>query len=327
MPTSLSPAPLVSLSDIRAAHTLIRPHVVRTPLVPFPLENFWLKPESLQPTGAFKLRGAFNAMLSLTPEERARGVVAHSSGNHAQAVAYAAQQLGIPAVVVMPDNAPHLKLDMTRAFGADVVIVGPASEERARRAEELSAERGLTPIPPYDDPRIIAGAGTVGLEILEDLPGTGTILVPVSGGGLISGVAAAVKLQRPGVRVIGVEPELAADAHESVRSGHRVTFSAEQVSRTLADGLRVQHLGDLNWAHVQAYVDDIITVSEAALRRAAREATLRTRLVTEPSGAVTIAAALDHRAALGETGPLVAILSGGNLDPGLLTELLTTGGA
>ncbi len=319
--------PMTSLAALHAAHDRVRPYVVRTPLVPFPLEDFWLKPESLQPTGAFKLRGAFNALLSLTPGERARGVVAHSSGNHAQAVAYAAQQLGIPAVVVMPENAPRLKLDMTRAFGADVVIVGPASEDRARKADDLARARGLTPIPPYDDARIIAGAGTVGLEILQDLPEVGTVLVPVSGGGLISGVAAAIKLSRPQTRIIGVEPEEAADAHESLKSGQRVTYSAEQVGRTLADGLRVQHLGDLNWAHVQAFVDDIITVSEAELRRAAREATLRTRLVTEPSGAVTIAAALYCREQLGQTGPLVAVLSGGNLDPDLLVELLTGGDA
>jgi len=315
--------PLVSLDHLRAAHDRIRPHVVRTPLVPFPLEGFWLKPENLQPTGAFKLRGAFNALLSLTPDERARGVVAHSSGNHAQAVAYAAQHLGVPAVIVMPNNAPRLKLDMTRAFGAEVIVVGPASEDRARKAEEIGRARGLTSIPPYDDARIIAGAGTVGLEILEDLPDVGTVLVPVSGGGLISGVAAALKQQRPEVRVVGVEPEFAADARDSLRSGTLVTYPAEQVGQTLADGLRVQHLGSLNWAHVQAFVDDVVTVSEAELRRAARETTLRSRLVTEPSGAVTIAATLYHRAALGTTGPLVAVLSGGNLDPDLLVELLT----
>lgn len=314
---------LVNLNVLQAAHDRIRSHVVRTPLIPFPLEGFWLKPESLQPTGAFKLRGAFNALLSLTPEERALGVVAHSSGNHAQAVAYAAQQLGVPAVIVMPNNAPRLKLDMTRAFGAEVIVVGPASEDRARKAEEVGRERGLTPIPPYDDARIIAGAGTVGLEILDDLPDVGTVLVPISGGGLISGVAAAIKLQRPEVRVVGVEPEFAADAQDSLRSGTLVTYPAEQVGRTLADGLRVQHLGSLNWVHVQAFVDDIVTVSEAELRLAAREAALRSRLVTEPSGAVTVAAALYHREALGETGALVAVLSGGNLDPDLLVELLT----
>lgn len=323
MPTAVPT--LITLPELRAAHERVRPYVVRTPLIPFALEDFWVKPESLQPTGAFKLRGAFHALLSLGDTERTRGVVAHSSGNHAQAVAYAARQLGIPAVIVMPQDAPALKLEMTRAFGAQVVIVGPASEERAMKAEELSAQRGLTPIPPYDDPRIIAGAGGVGLEILEDLPGVGTVLVPVSGGGLISGVAAALKLQRPEVRVIGVEPEVAADAHDSFRAGQRVVYSAEQVGRTLADGLRVQQLGNLNWAHVQAFVDDIITVGEAELRRAVRDTTLRTRLVTEPSGAVTLAAALYRRPQLGETGPLVAVLSGGNLDPAMLLHLL--GGA
>ncbi|BDP43993.1 serine/threonine dehydratase (plasmid) [Deinococcus aetherius] len=318
---------LITLEELRAAQTRVRGHVVRTPLVPFPLEEFWLKPESLQPTGAFKLRGAFNALLSLSQEERKRGVVAHSSGNHAQAVAYAAGQLGIPAVIVMPENAPKLKLDMTWAFGAEVIVVGPASEERALKAGELEAERGLTPIPPYDDARIIAGAGTVGLELLEDLPEVGTVLVPVSGGGLLSGVAAALKLQRPDVRVIGVEPEVAADAHDSFKTGQRVTYTAEQVGRTLADGLRVQHLGELNWHHIQAFVDDIVTVSEAELRRAVRDTTLRTRLVTEPSGAVPLAAALYHRAELGGTGPLVAVLSGGNLDPDLLVHLLAGEGA
>lgn len=317
------PAHLITLPDLYAARQRIHGHVVRTPLIPFPLEDFWIKPESLQPTGAFKLRGAFNAILSLTPEERARGVVAHSSGNHAQAVAYAAARLGIPAVVVMPSDAPRLKLDMTRAFGGEVVVVGPASEDRVHMANTLADQRGLTPILPYDDARTIAGAGTVGLEILDDMPALGTVLVPVSGGGLLSGIAAAIKLQRPDVRVIGVEPVEAADAYESFKTGQRVTYSAEQVGRTLADGLRVQHLGDLNWTHVQAFVDDIVTVSEADLRRAVRDTTLRTRLVTEPSGAVTMAAALYHRATLGITGPLVAILSGGNLDPSLLIDLLS----
>lgn len=318
-----SAPPLVGLGDIRAAQERIRPHVVRTPLVPFPLEGFWLKPESLQPTGAFKLRGAFNAMLSLSEPERERGVIAHSSGNHAQALAYAARQLGIPAVIVMPDNAPRVKLDLTRAFGAEVVVVGPASEERTRAAAELAEARGLSLIPPYDDARIIAGAGTVGLEILEDLPDVGTVLAPVSGGGLISGVATAIKRQRPDIRIIGVEPELAADARDSLRSGSLVTYSAEQVGQTLADGLRVQHLGSLNWPHVRAFVDDIVTVTEAEIRRAAREAALRTRLVTEPSGAATVAAALYKRSDLDGAKPLVAVLSGGNIDPSLLVELLT----
>lgn len=313
---------LVTLDAVRAAQERLRGAVVRTPLVPFPLQDFLIKPESLQPTGAFKLRGALNALLSLGPGERRRGVVAHSSGNHAQAVAYAARQLGVPAVVVMPRSAPALKIDLTRALGAELVLVGPASAERAEKAAQLARERGLTPIPPYDDARIIAGAGTVGLEILEDLPEVGTVLVPVSGGGLISGIAAALKGQRPGVRVVGVEPELAADAQASLRGGQRVHWSAAEVGRTLADGLRVQELGELTWAHIRTLVDDIVTVSEDELRRAVRETALRARLVAEPSGAATLAAALYRRPELGETGPLVAVLSGGNLDPELLVELL-----
>ncbi|OLV16581.1 threonine ammonia-lyase [Deinococcus marmoris] len=312
---------LVTLADIQAAQTRLNGWVGRTPLIAFPNEELWLKAENLHPTGAFKLRGAFNKLLSLTADERARGVVAHSSGNHAGAVAYAARALGIPAVVVMPSGAPQTKLAATRACGAEVVLVGNASEERAAKARELAAERGLTPVPPYDDPQIIAGAGTVGLEILEDLPTVGTVLVPVSGGGLISGVATAIKTLRPDVRVIGVEPELAADAQASLRAGQRVNWDPAQVARTLADGLRVTTLGELTWEHIRAHVDDIVTVSEAQMRRAVRDTALRARLVAEPSGAVTVAAALYCGYDFGP-GPVVAVVSGGNLDVGTLGELL-----
>ncbi|MFK7602892.1 threonine/serine dehydratase [Deinococcus sp. SM5_A1] len=312
---------LVTLADIQAAQTRLNGWVGRTPLIAFPNENLWLKAENLHPTGAFKLRGAFNKLLSLTADERARGVVAHSSGNHAGAVAHAARALGIPAVVVMPSGAPQTKLAATRACGAEVVLVGNASEERASRARELATERGLTPVPPYDDPQIIAGAGTVGLEILEDLPTVGTVLVPVSGGGLISGVATAIKTLRPDVRVIGVEPELAADAQASLRAGQRVNWDPAQVARTLADGLRVTTLGELTWEHIRAHVDDIVTVSEAQMRRAVRDTALRARLVAEPSGAVTVAAAL-YGGYEFAPGPVVAVVSGGNLDVGTLVELL-----
>lgn len=314
-------AVLVTLADIQAARTRLRDWLGRTPLVPFPNMNLWLKAENLQPTGAFKLRGAFNKLLSLTPEQRERGVVAHSSGNHAGAVAYAARALGLRAVVVMPAGAPQTKLAATRACGAEIVLVGNASEERAAKAAELAQARGLTPVPPYDDPHIIAGAGTVGLELLEDCPDVGTVLVPVSGGGLISGVATAIKALRPDVRVIGVEPELAADAQASLRAGQRVAWPADEVARTLADGLRVTTLGELTWAHIRAHVDDIVTVSEAQMRRAVRDTALQARLVAEPSGAVTVAAALygGHRFA---PGPVVAVVSGGNLDAATLVELL-----
>lgn len=315
---------LVTLEEIGAARTRLRGLVFRSPLVEFPGERLTLKAESLHPTGAFKLRGAFNAILCLSDSERARGVVAHSSGNHAQAVAYAARQLGVHAVIVMPSSAPKVKLERTKAYGAEVVIVGKASAERLEKTRELQEERGLSPVPPYDDKNIIAGAGTIGLEILEDAPDVGTVLVPVSGGGLIAGVAAAIKRTRPAVRVIGVEPELAADARASVRAGRVVEWPAEQVGRTLADGLRVQKLGALNWPHVQTFVDDIVTVTEEEIRAAMRRTALEARLVAEPSGAVSVAAGLFREWPHGRT---VAILSGGTLEPALLAEVLVSLGA
>jgi threonine dehydratase len=283
----------------------------------------YFKPESLQPTGAFKLRGAYNKISSLSPDERRRGVVAHSSGNHAQAVAYAARALGTRAVIVMPKGAPRVKLEATAALGAEVVTVGADSAERARRAEELAAEHGYVPVPPYDDETLIAGQGTIGPEILEDLPGVETVLVPVSGGGLISGVAAAIKLSRPEVRVVGVEPELAADARASLRSGRLVEFPAERVRQTVADGLRVQRLGAAPFEHVRAYVDDIVAVSEEEILEAMRRLALRVRLVAEPSGAVTFAAYLFHEDELPASRLSVAVVSGGNVEPGLLAEVLT----
>jgi threonine dehydratase len=300
---------------------------LHTPLVPCPRggedRTLYLKAESLQPTGAFKLRGAYNKISSLSPAERRRGVVAHSSGNHAQAVAYAARSLGVRAVIVMPRGAARVKLDATAAFGAEIVLVGNDSFERVRRAEELAAEHGYVPVPPYDDETLIAGQGTVGLEILEDLPDVEAVLVPVSGGGLISGVAAALKLSRSDIRVIGVEPELAADARASLRSGKLVELPAEQVGRTIADGLRVRRLGDAPFEHVRAFVDDIVAVSEDEILEAMRRLALRVRLVAEPSGAVTFAAHLFHQAELPPTRLNVAIVSGGNVEPHLLSQALT----
>jgi threonine dehydratase len=303
---------------------------LHTPLVPCPRgeddRTLYIKAESLQPTGAFKLRGAYNKISSLSPEERRRGVVAHSSGNHAQAVAYAARSLGVRAVIVMPRGASRVKLDATAAFGGEIVLVGDDSAERVSRAEELAAEHGYVPVPPYDDETLIAGQGTVGLEILDDLPEVEAVLVPVSGGGLISGVAAALKLSRPDIRVIGVEPELAADARASLRSGELVELSAEQVARTIADGLRVRKLGDAPFEHVRAFVDDIITVSEDEIVAAMRRLALRVRLVAEPSGAVPFAAYLFHQDELPPTRLNVAVLSGGNVEPHLLASVLARSG-
>ncbi|MDH6137432.1 threonine dehydratase [Kitasatospora sp. MAA4] len=316
---------LVSLEELRAAQRRIAGVAVRTPLMPCPWaedgnRRLWLKPENLQPTGAFKIRGAYNRLAALTEAERARGVVAQSSGNHAQAIAYAAQLLGIKAVIVMPDTSPAVKVENTRAFGAEVILVAPADRDTV--PAELTERHGYVWVPPYDDPYIIAGQGTVGLEIGEDAPDElDTVLVPVSGGGLIGGTAAAIKLTTPGVRVIGVEPELAADATESFRTGERVVWPVADTYRTLADGLRTPSLGELNFEHLQAYVDDMVTVTEKEIRDAVAVLARRGRLVAEPSGAVTTAAYLYRGAELGGR-VFAAVVSGGNVEPTVLSELL-----
>ncbi|MEO8811307.1 MAG: threonine/serine dehydratase [Caulobacteraceae bacterium] len=315
----MSPADEDFLARVRAAARRIAPHVAVTPLVAMGEGGPRLKAESLHPTGAFKIRGAFNAILSLPPGTRARGVIAHSSGNHALAVAFAARRLGLAAVVVMPSNAPTVKLVGVRRLGAEVVIVGPASAERAARAANLAAERGLTLVPPYDSLEIMAATGTIALELLRQAPDAEAVFAPLSGGGLMGGVAAAIKLTRPKVRVIGVEPLLAADALESFRAGRIVSLPAEAMARTMADGLRVQRLGDLTWPRVRDFVDEIVTVSEDAIGGAMRQIAGEARLVAEPSGAVSVAGAL----AWPGCGPrCVAILSGGNVDPALYARIL-----
>ena len=319
MTTEAAP-PLVTLDAIRAAAERLRGITIRTPLLAFgpPGDLRFLKAESLQPIGAFKLRGAYVAVASLSPEELARGVITYSSGNHAQGVARAARLFGVPAVIVMPSDAPAVKRRRVEADGAEVVTVGPASSEREAKARELIAERGLEFIPPYDDDRIIAGQGTVGLEIAEDLRDLAVVLVPIGGGGLASGVATAIAAVRPGVRVIGVEPELAADAFESLERGEIVVWPAELVSRTIADGTRTQALGARTFAHLRAHLDSIVTVSEAEIAAGVRLAAERGRLVIEPSGALGIAAMSFHAGELGLdriAGAVVAVVSGGNVDP------------
>jgi threonine dehydratase len=315
---------LVSLEDIRAAATRIAGHVAATPLVPFaaagPGRPLWLKPESLQPTGAFKLRGAFNAILQRLDDARAHGVVTHSSGNHARAVAWVARELGLKAAIVIPDAAPAVKVDAVRALGAEVVLV--ATAERDIRAFELAAEHGYVMIPPYDDAGIVAGQGTIGLEIIADLPRVSGVVVPVSGGGLISGISTAVKALSPATRVIGVEPELAADARDTFRRGEIVSWSADQTYRTIADGLRVTSIGQIPWRQIREYVDDIITVTEDEIRDGVRRLAAGARLVAEPSGAVSFAAWQHHFGELGVTGDVVAVISGGNLAMDTLAELI-----
>jgi threonine dehydratase len=323
---------LVSIDEIRAAAWRIAHIAFKTPLVraPFPGvagrgtdREIWLKAESLQPIGAFKIRGAANKILQLSPEQIARGVITYSSGNHAQGVAYAAREVGAKAVIVMPSNAPAVKRAATGALGAEIVDVGVASSERLATAEELVREHGYVVIPPYDDEQIIAGQGTCGLEIIEGLPDADLVLSPVSGGGLLSGVATAVKHLCPRAKVFGIEPELAADTAESFRTGSIATWPAELTSRTLADGLRTQSVGKRNFAHIQAFVDGIVTVTEAEIRAAMRAIVATTRLVPEPSGAVTTAALLFHADELPGYKKAVAIVSGGNVDPALLAEVLT----
>jgi threonine dehydratase len=283
--------------------------------------KLFLKLENLQPMGAFKLRGAYNKIVSLSDDERRRGVISYSSGNHGQGVAYAARALGLKAVIVMPGNAPPNKVEATTALGAEVVKVGPGSEERRIRAEELAAAHGYTIVPPYNDEKIIAGQGTTGLEILEQLPDVETVFAPVGGGGLISGISAALKLSKPSVKIIGVEPELAADAQASFRAGHIVSFSPEQVTQTLADGLRTESIGSINFEHIRAYVDDIITVKESEIQQAMRALSGRDETLAEPSGATAVAGFLFHADELPRTRMNVAVISGGNIDPKLLAEI------
>ena len=318
---------LVTIEDIRTAAQRIAGIAVKTPLVGAPFESVsgqvWLKAESLQPIGSFKLRGAANKILQLSLDEISRGVITYSSGNHAQGVAYAAREVGARAVIVMPSNAPAIKRAATLALGAEIVDVGVASSDRLAKAEELVQKYGYVMVPPYDDEKIIAGQGTCGLEIVEALPDVDLVLSPVSGGGLLSGVAAAVKLLKPDTKVFGVEPELAADTAESFRSGTIVTWPAEMTSRTICDGLRTQSVGERNFAHIRKYVDGIVTVTEGEVRAAMRAIVATARLVPEPSGAVTTAALLFHAAELPPYRKAVAILSGGNADPKLLAEVLT----
>ena len=314
---------MVTLSDIERARTRIGGVTVRTPLIPLEHQGqtLYLKPENLQPIGAFKLRGAYNKIAALSDEERSRGVITYSSGNHAQGVAYAARALETKAVIVMPRNAPAVKREATAALGAEIVLVGPSGVERQIKAEELAAEHGYVIIPPYDDEKIIAGQGTAGVEIIEDMPDLELVLVPIGGGGLISGISTAIKSLKPSARVIGVEPEVAADAQASFRAGHIVKFTPEQVLSTCADGLRAQYPGTMTFEHIKRYVDDVVTVSEDEIMQAVGILAQNPSTVAEPSGAVAPAAWLFHRDALPASNHTVAVISGGNIDPALLSRL------
>lgn len=296
---------LVTVNDIRAAADRIRGVARRTPVLT--VHGLSLKCENLQPSGAFKVRGACNMVSQLSADARKAGVITYSSGNHGQAVALVARSFGIPAVIVMPETAPRVKVDGVRHFGAEVMFAGRTSADRKVRAEAVAADRGLTIVPPFDHPWIIAGAGTVGLEILDQCPQATTIFVPMGGGGQISGVSAAVKGTRSDVRVVGVEPAGAARMSASLAAQHPVTLDRAE---SVADGLLTLRPGDLTFAHVRAFVDEVVAVEDAEMIAAVRWLFREAHLVVEPSGAAATAAAL--RAGIAGS---VAVVSGGNVDP------------
>ena len=324
----LAQEPLVSLDEIRAAAALLRGIAVRTPLLPCdPLTEqlgapVLLKPEMLQRGGAFKFRGAYTFLARLSPEARARGVITASSGNHGQAVALAAKLFGVAATIVMPTTVPRAKRDGAVRLGARCFYAGVSTAERMTRALEIAEAEGLTMVPPYDDPTIIAGQGTLGLEIGEDCPQVGTVLVPVGGGGLSSGVATAIKALAPQARVIGVEPEGSPKYSRAVAAGEPVTIAANPEG--LADGLLAVRIGTRNFQHLQTHMDEVITVPDALLPCAVQFLLDRMKIVTEPSGAITVAALLDRRVAV--TGPTVCVLSGGNVEWDGLSALIGDGG-
>ena len=315
------PALPVSLVDIEAAAQRLDGVAVRTPLLRLALDDdVYMKPESLQRTGSFKFRGAYNALASTPFRSIERGVVADSSGNHAQGVAAAAALHGVPATIVMPESAAPVKVLRTAAWGAEIVRCANSSDERQRMAAEIRDSRGLEYIPPFDDTRIIAGQGTVGLEIAQALPDVRTVVVCVGGGGLISGVATALKALCPNARIVGVEPELAADAQASLREGRIVSWPAEDVTRTICDGVRTQAIGVLNFATMSALVDEIVTVSEDAVLEAMRWLALEAKVLVEPTGALTLAAL--QTGAVEADGPTVLVISGGNVDPAFAAEVI-----
>lgn len=317
---------LVVLGDFERAAAILAPVAVRTPLLPFDGlgrevgAEIWLKPEMLQRGGAFKFRGAYNFLSNLSAAARARGVIAPSSGNHAQAVALAAQLFGVPATVVMPTTVTAAKRAGVERLGARIELAGTTTADRMARAEEIARAEGSTLVPPYDDRTIIAGQGTIGLEITAQLPEVATVLVPVGGGGLSAGVAAALKLTSPHACVIGVEPAGAPKLTRARAAGRPVRLERTQ---SIADGLLAVEVGHLPFAHHQRYLDDVVTVDDAVLRDAMRLLIDRAKLVAEPSGAIAIAALMSG--AVRAKGPVVAILSGGNVDWAGLQALL--GGA
>lgn len=309
----------IAAAEFLRAHQLLGRHLPPSPVIELERVRspnghpILVKAEALQPTGSFKIRGALHALGSLSQEERSRGVIAYSTGNHAQAVAMAAQRFATQAVIVMSPDAPEPKIIATRELGAEIVMAEPTSAARRALAEEIAQKRGLRLVPPYDDVQVVTGQGTIAVELIQQLADIAAVFVPIGGGGLISGVAAALKQLKPTVRIIGVEPELENDALQSFRAGKRVALPGPSVS--CADAIKVQMLGDVTFPLIQRYVDSIVSVSEAQIAVAMRLALSRSRLWLEPAGAVALAAALSFESLGDTTAPFVAIGSGGNVDP------------
>lgn len=314
---------MLTLDMILEAQASLRGIARHTPLDPAPRlgENVYIKAENLQLTGAFKLRGAYNKMLSLSPEEAARGVIACSAGNHAQGIAYSAARLGIRSVICMPAGAPISKIEATRAYGAEVVLVPGVYDDAAREAERLTREHGYTFAHPFNDPAVIAGQGTIGLEILEQLPDVTQVVVPIGGGGLISGIAYAVKHLKPSCRVIGVQAEGAPSMEHSVRQGRPVEL--ERVS-TIADGIAVKRPGDLTFQLCREYVDEIVTVAEDEIASAILALMEVQKTVAEGAGATPVAACMFRKVDT-SAGKTVCVVSGGNVDVTTLSRVITKG--
>ena len=318
---------MISLQDVKDAQARIAPYVVRTPLLRIPALDaplgcqVYLKFEGFQVMGAFKIRGAMNKALALTPQQRSHGLVCASSGNHAQGVACAAQRLGVRSVIVMPTNANPVKLAGVKSFGGEVELVGTLSSQREARAEELSREEGMVNIHPYADPYVAAGQGTIGLEILDQLPDVDAVIVPVGGGGLISGVAFALKSLKPDVKVYGVQAE---GAPSMYRSLHEHKYQTLQAASTFADGIQVKTPGELTYQICEEYVDDIVTVTEDETAAAILSLMENQKLVAEGAGAVPVAAALFHKLPI-EGKKVVCLISGGNIDVNILNRVITRG--
>ena len=310
---------MVGIDAIRAAAARIRPYIHHTPLLPSRSISeragveVRLKCENLQRAGSFKVRGAMNALLQLTPDQRKNGVVAFSSGNHAQGVALAAKTLGIKATIVMPENSVHMKVEATKAYGAEVVQGGVTSATRDTVAREIAQRTGAAVIPPFDDERIIAGAGTVGLEIVEEWPDVATVITPLGGGGLLSGIAIAVTSIKRSADVYGVEPAAGNDGEQSFRTGRIVSIDPPN---TIADGARTLAIGERNFAVIRERVKDVVSVDDLALLDAVKFAMYRTKLVIEPTGALGLAALFTGK--IRTRGPVAVVISGGNLDFNLL---------